>query len=70
MFSFGASLLLPNLCLSDAMVNLLQTIVRMNTLKLREKGLELTYRSGWFTSWLELQIINPIEDVPADAENG
>ena len=31
----------------------------MNTLKLNEKGVELSYHDGWFTSWLELRILNP-----------
>ena len=62
-FSFGLSLMLPNLCIKDAKINLLQTIVRMNALKLEERGLVLRYRSGLFTSWLELEILNPVADI-------
>ena len=63
MFSCGLSLMLPNLCIKDAKINLLQTIVRMNALKLEERGLVLRYRSGLFTSWLELEILNPVADI-------
>ena len=41
--SFGASLLLPNLCISDAKANLKLAIDRQNRLKLKEKGLQMSY---------------------------
>ena len=62
-FSFGVSLFLPNLCIRDAKTNLKQTVVRMNALKLEERNLVLRYRSGLFTSWLELEILNPVADL-------
>ena len=43
-FCFGLSLLLPNVCIRDAKANLLQTVLRMNVLKLKDKGLLLSYR--------------------------
>jgi hypothetical protein len=40
----------------------------MNALKLKDKGLQITYRSGCFTSWLELSIVVPIIEINSDLE--
>ena len=56
-FTLGLSFLLPNLCVSDGKSGLISAIERQNRIKLREKGLVLTYVQGWSMSWLELSVI-------------
>ena len=41
--TFGLSFYSANLCIRDAKLGLISAIERMNNLKLREKGLLLTY---------------------------
>lgn len=69
-FCFGISLLLPNLCIKDAKIGLIKAIERMNALKLNDKGLQITYCSGWCTSWLELTVIRPIEVNAVNEQRG
>ena len=56
-FCFGASLVLPYICIKDAKQNLLETMNRMNILKLKEKGLSIVYRQSCSTSWFEISVI-------------
>ena len=55
----GASFLIPNLCIREAKESLLSAIERQNRLKLKEKGLMMTYNSGFTTSWISIDIIEP-----------
>ena len=40
----------------------------MNALKLKEKGVELSYQDAHFTSWLELRIVIPKEPLVKEDE--
>ena len=53
----GASLLVPNMCVSEAKEALLEQIERQNRLKLKDKGLKITYNQGFTTSWLSIDIV-------------
>ena len=65
-FCFGLSLLLPYICIKDAKVGLLETLQRMNILKLKDKGLKLVYHQSCSTSWFELLVVEPKEKQLAD----
>ena len=67
-FSFGLSLMLPNLCIRDAKEALMDTVRRMNALKLKERGLKMTYRQRCSTSWLEVEIIEPKHELQPKTE--
>lgn len=54
-FTFGLSLMIPNLCIADAKQALIKAIARQNRLKLNEKGLQMIYSQGIMTSWLEIR---------------
>ena len=59
-YSLGFSLLLPNLCISEARKSLLDTVNRLNDFKLSDKGVYLSYHDeAIFTSWIEMSIVEP-----------
>ena len=51
--------MLPNLCIADAKTNLLLAIERQNRIKLKDKGIKLSYNKGFTTSWLSIDIVVP-----------
>ena len=57
-FTLGLSLLLPNMCMSDAKIALEKAIEKENEKSLYDKGLELEYKQAWSTSWLELSVMS------------
>lgn len=64
-FTFGLSFFFPNLCIRDAKVGLIAAIERQNRIKLKDKGLQLSYIQGISMSWLELSIIGEAEAIKA-----
>ena len=55
--------LLPNLCIKDAKEALVTAIARQNRIKLKDRGLNMSYRQAYLTSWLEIEIVDAEEHV-------
>ena len=65
-FTLGLSFLLPNLCIKDAKGALLTAIARQNRIKLGDRGLTMSYRQGYLSSWLEIEIVKIKEETVED----
>ncbi len=55
--TLGLSFILPNCCISEAKIKLIESINEANDLILKNKNLQLSYHQKCSTSWLQIDIL-------------